>query len=77
MLDRYIVISIVVCSTSLVAYIFRLMFASKCSNLDIGCLHLKRNTKEERSDISFRLPMSLPTTQHSPQSFVKETIVEV
>jgi len=55
-MDKYIIITIIVCSTALFGYVMRLLFASKCSNCDVCCLHIKRDTSRERKDISFKIP---------------------
>ena len=54
MLETPIVITIIISSTALLGYFGRLLFASKCSALDMGCIHIKRNTEQERTDISIQ-----------------------
>ena len=52
MLETAIIVSLVFCGSAMISYLCRLLFMSKCSNLDICCLHIKRNTSEEQRNVS-------------------------
>jgi hypothetical protein len=77
MLSTYVVITIIVCSTALCGYVFRLMFASKCTECNLGCLHLKRNVRQERKDVSFRLPMFFNRGNNNSNSPESKTTIEI
>lgn len=51
-IETAVIITIVVTGGTLIGYISRLLFASKCTNCDIGCIHVNRNTAQEKQDIS-------------------------
>jgi ABC-type transport system involved in Fe-S cluster assembly fused permease/ATPase subunit len=42
-----IVISIIGGSIAVLSLIFRLMYKSKCSDVEIGCIKIHRNTSQE------------------------------
>jgi hypothetical protein len=71
-MENNIIITIIVCGTALFGYIFRLLFLSKCETLDLGCLHIKRNTAIEKRNVEgFSLPISLKgmsSPNDSPQN---------
>ncbi len=75
-MDRYIIITIIVCLTALFGYFMRVLFASKCSNCDVCCFHIKRETSHERKDISFRIPkLGIAVSNSSPESKNSSEIV--
>ena len=51
-IETAVIVTIIVTGGTLLGYISRLFFASKCTNCDIGCIHVKRNTGQEKRDIS-------------------------
>lgn len=51
-IETSVLITIIVTGGTLLGYISRLLFASKCTNCDIGCIHVKRDTAHEKRDIS-------------------------
>jgi hypothetical protein len=48
-METAVIITVVVCGTSLIGYIGRLLYASKCSKVDCLGLHIKRDTAIEPS----------------------------
>ncbi len=59
MLEVAVVITIIVCSATLIGYLFKLIFMSKCTNCDCMGIHVKRDTSQEAQIVSnMRLPIS-------------------
>jgi hypothetical protein len=58
MLEVAIVVVIIVCATTLVGYLFKLAFMSKCASCDCLGMHIKRNTEHEAQTASnMQLPI--------------------
>ena len=52
-----VIITIVICTTALLAYVCKLLFMSKCNSVDCCGLHVHRNTSEENKDVgSIEIP---------------------
>ena len=57
MIETAIIVTVVFCGSALTGYIIRSCFASKCDKIDIGCLHIHRNTEQEDKHIK---PLHIP-----------------
>jgi hypothetical protein len=55
-MNTYVIITLITLVTSLLGYMARLLFASKCSNFSCGygCIHVDRQTLEESKDIQIQ-----------------------
>ena len=55
-MNTYVIITLITLVTSLMGYMARLLFASKCSNFSCGygCIHVDRQTLEESKDIQIQ-----------------------
>lgn len=61
MLLESIIIAAIISGTTLIGYITRLCFLSKCTTCDIGCIHTTRNTGQESQNVSsMHLPVPFP-----------------
>ena len=52
MLENSIIITFIICFTAILAYISKLCFSSKCSDLNCFCLKIHRNTEQEEKTIN-------------------------
>lgn len=60
MIAEAVVITIIVCSVSLVGYLARLIFLSKCKKSECcgGVIHVERDTQREEKNVSnLKLPI--------------------
>ena len=60
MIETSIIITIIVCGTALMGYVTRLLFYSKCSDVNLFCFKCHRNTLEEVQTVSnMNLPIKI------------------
>ena len=52
-LDDSIVISLIGAGVAVMTLFARLLYKSKCSTIDIGCIHVQRNVKAEMQQQDF------------------------
>lgn len=64
-MNTYVIITLITLVSTLLAYMARLLFASKCSNFSCGygCIHVDRQTMEESKDIKIQGLQELPTRE--------------
>jgi hypothetical protein len=59
MLETAVIITIIVCTTTLVGYLFKLIFMSKCTDCNCFGIKVHRQTEQEAQTVSnMRLPIS-------------------
>lgn len=60
MLETAVLITVIVCATTLVAYLARLSFMSKCTDCDLCCIKVHREIHHEDKNVSMpKLPLHI------------------
>lgn len=60
-METSIIIAIIFCATSVLAYFIKILFNSKCTDLDCFCVKIKRDvSRESRQASPMPMPMPIP-----------------